>query len=190
MPSKNKEIGNHFGKSDLLRLGLFTAPEFISIGEPFASQRDAPQNLKGKQFLTAPIKKGHDSKDAYFGKTNVYLFENEPYVDQVYLRRRWRAQAKEKNISQKPFILPGLPPRPSGKGSHYGTIEQQWPSPKREIQKRPVVPEKKQKEPRNFLSCPPKRGGFGYANVTIGKPYEYSSDPYERPETLKRVSII
>jgi hypothetical protein len=85
----------------------------------------------------------------------------------------------------------------SGSGSVWGTIEQQWPLPKKELPELPPVPPKAKPESKpNFLTKPPKRGtGYGksltpilksiksnyvgYPNVTIGKSYEYVSDPYD-----------
>jgi hypothetical protein len=67
---------------------------------------------KGKQFQTTPPKKGHDTKDGYFDKEFIRLFENEPYTDLVVLRRRYRLQQKEKNISNAPFKPSSVPPKP------------------------------------------------------------------------------
>jgi Domain of unknown function (DUF4586) len=122
--------------------------------------------------------------------------QNEPYTDLVKLRRKWRAQSMEKNITSLPFKPSSVPPKPyhaintsSGKGSHWGTIEQQWPTARKDLPPlRPVVEAKKQHESKNFLTAPPKHGsGYGYPNVTIGKSYEYQSDPYDRHAQLERV---
>lgn len=54
-------------------------------------------------------------------------------------------------------------------------------------------------EPRNIVTRPPKKGSgygivileidkVGYPDVTIGKPHEYISDPYDRTESIARVS--
>jgi hypothetical protein len=97
----------------------------------------------------------------------------------------------KKNISSTPFKPSSVPPKPSGKGSHWGTIEQQWPMIKKAVSLKQVNTEVFKKEitpnPKNVVTRPPKKGsGYGYPDVTIGKPYEYLSDPYDRAESLLR----
>lgn len=107
-------FGMHFGKSDLVRIGLFSESPGI-VGDTYNDKKGASAldgRAKGKQFLTSPAKKGHDSKDAYFQKDFGRVFENEPYSDIVALRRKWRAEAKEKNISAAQFRPSGVPPKP------------------------------------------------------------------------------
>ncbi|KAJ3324324.1 hypothetical protein HDV06_000363 [Boothiomyces sp. JEL0866] len=182
---KQELSGFHYGRSDLTRMGIFSEPNYISVGEPYQPKKGASTldyRANGKQFLTSPPKYGHDSKDAYFDQTFVRLFENEPYTDLVALRRRWRLKAKEKNITNAPFKPSSVPPKPSGKGSHWGTIEQQWPikNKKFELPLKPIAHEKKHPELKNFYTSPAKKGsGYGYSNVTIGKSYQYQSDPYD-----------
>ncbi|KAI9208907.1 uncharacterized protein BJ171DRAFT_595350 [Polychytrium aggregatum] len=181
--------GIKYGRPDLDRIGLFSEAAYISTGEPFVERKhdrlaDAflTYRSKGKQFLTSPPKDGHDSKEVYFEKEYSRIFENEPYTDLVQLRRRWRLQAKDKNITNTPFKPSSVPPKPSGSGSWWGTIEQQWPLPtsKQDVVLRPEEPKQKPESKPNFLTKPPKRGsGYGYPNVTIGKSFEYVSDPYD-----------
>ena len=107
------------------------------------------------------------------------------------MRRRHRLKEKEKNISAIPFKPSSVPSKPSGKGSHWGTIEQQWPTFKKSYSLKQVDKEivKKQtvENPKNVVTRPPKKGsGYGYPDVTIGKPYEYLSDPFDRAESLLR----
>ncbi|KAI8806580.1 hypothetical protein BJ742DRAFT_679931 [Cladochytrium replicatum] len=183
-------FGNKYGRPDLDRIGLFSELGYISSGEQYVEKRNdsfLTYRTKGKQFQTNPSKRGHDNKDAYFDREFIRVFENEPYTDLVVLRRRWRLKAKEKNISTNPFKPSSVPPKPSGSGSLYGTIEQQWPINKKgdfDIKKRreddPPTKERPPSKP-NFYTKPPKQGtGYGYPNVTIGKPYEYVSDPFDR----------
>ncbi|KAJ3220280.1 DNA-directed DNA polymerase gamma mip1 [Dinochytrium kinnereticum] len=171
-------------RQDLDRIGLFSEASYISAKEPFTDKRNEgflANRAKGKQFLTTPPKKGHNTRDAFFDKDFIRLFENEPYTDLVVLRRRYRLQQKEKNISTVPFKPSSVPPKPSGSGSLFGTIEQQWPLPKKDLVLRSAPAEEKGESKPNFLTKPPKKGtGYGYPNVTIGKPYEYVSDPYDR----------
>jgi hypothetical protein len=101
--------------NDLIRMGIFSEPTYISVGEPFTSKKGTSTldyRANGKQFLTAPPRRGHDTRDVYFDHSYVRLFENEPYTDLVQLRRRWRNQAKEKHISSAPFKPSSVPPKP------------------------------------------------------------------------------
>ncbi|KAJ3358437.1 hypothetical protein HDU91_005227 [Kappamyces sp. JEL0680] len=112
---KDDTTGYHFGKSDLDRIGMFSEPNYISSGEVYTAKKGVNSldyRANGKQFLTAPLRKGHDTKDGYFEKNYTRLFENEPYVDLVKLRRGWRLQAKEKNIVPVPFKPSSVPSRP------------------------------------------------------------------------------
>ncbi|KAJ1545348.1 hypothetical protein HK096_006504, partial [Nowakowskiella sp. JEL0078] len=187
------EKPDQFGRLDLDRMGLFSEMGYISSGEPYPHRKDdsfLTNRAHGKQFQTTPPKPGHDNKDAYFDKEYSRVFENEPYTDLVVLRRRSRLTEKEKNITKSPFKPSSVPPKPSGSGSLYGTIEQQWPLQKKEIEtleREPIPLKSTAKSKPNFYTKPPKKGtGYGYPNVTIGKQYEYITDPYNRAhESLK-----
>lgn len=95
---------------------------------------------------------------------------------------------KQKNITPNPFKPPSVSPHPSGKGSWYGTIEQQWPTLSNNIDlskfpPKPAPPPKDHKP--NFLMKPPKKGGYGYPNIGIGPPFEYKADPYDRRREIE-----
>ncbi|KAI8855174.1 DNA polymerase family A-domain-containing protein [Chytridium lagenaria] len=186
MPNSDK-------RQDLDRIGLFSEASYISSKEPFKDRRNnegfLANRAKGKQFLTTPPRRGHDTRDVYFDKDFIRLFEARLYAAKTnriltwwFWRRRYRLQQKEKNIANVPFKPSSVPPKPSGSGSLFGTIEQQWPLPKKDlIPMRSAPTEEKRPSKPNFLTKPPKKGtGYGYPNVTIGKPYEYVSDPYDR----------
>lgn len=76
---EQNSMGTHYGKTDLARLGLFMEGQYISSGESYSGKKATPleYRTKGKQFLTAPVKKGHDTKDVYFDKEFVRVFEVE-----------------------------------------------------------------------------------------------------------------
>ncbi|KAJ3041517.1 hypothetical protein HDV00_009313 [Rhizophlyctis rosea] len=194
-PAAALDMGGRFGRPDLDRIGLFSEAPYISVNDPFDERKARSSALaertKGKQFITGPPKRGHDTKDVYFEKDFGRLFENEGYTDLVVLRRRWRLQAKERNIVPAPFKPTSVPPKPSGKGSIYGTIEQQWPVFKEGGDTFPSFaetrPYEKPESKINFLTRPPKAGtGYGYPNVTIGKPPEYISTPYNAADEAAR----
>lgn len=195
MGKTNPDHGHKYGRPDLDRIGLFGEAAYVSTGEPFVERKNdriadtfLTYRNKGKQFVTNPPKKGHETKDVFFEKEYMRAFESEAYTDLVALRRHLRLKAKEKNITSTPFKPSSVPPKPSGSGSLFGTIEQQWPLPKREIPIKPQEAHKKPESKKNFLTKPPKKGsGYGYSNVGIGNPYEYKSDPYNSvSESAKR----
>lgn len=116
-------------------------------------------------------------------------YEDETYTDIVKIRRRWRLAEAKLNISEVPFKPANVTPKPSGAGSLFGTIAQQFPlhdnrpldvMDSTEASKATPVAAKESGETvvlKNFLVSPPKKGsGYGYPNVTIGKHYEYISD--------------
>ncbi|KAJ3008124.1 UNVERIFIED_CONTAM: hypothetical protein HDU68_003220 [Siphonaria sp. JEL0065] len=142
---------------DLNRMGIFTEASYISSNEPYTGKKN--------------------------GETN------EPYTDLVVLRRRYRLQQKEKNIVTLPFKPSSVPPKPSGSGSQWGTIDQQYPLPNKgkNLELPPPLPKQKPESKPNFLTRPPKKGtGYGYANVTIGKSYDYMSEPYDSLLVVER----
>ncbi|KAJ3014950.1 hypothetical protein HKX48_004873 [Thoreauomyces humboldtii] len=81
---------------------------------------------------------------------------------------------------------------PSGKGSPFGTFDQQWPIQRKNSEGIPSFTAlreqpKHERQKTNFLTSPPKRGtGYGYANVTIGKSPEYTGDPYNAADVASK----
>ncbi|KAJ3204143.1 hypothetical protein HDU82_006054 [Entophlyctis luteolus] len=65
-------------KPDLDRMGIFTEASYISTKEPYQEKKNQGTLLgrvKGKQFQTTPSKNGHDTRDVYFDKQFIRLFE-------------------------------------------------------------------------------------------------------------------
>jgi Domain of unknown function (DUF4586) len=85
------QTGVRYGKTDLVRMGVFMEGQYISSGEQFNGKKSSALDYrsKGKQFLTAPVKKGHDSKDAYFDKEFVRVFEVTWTKDRMNLTLIW-----------------------------------------------------------------------------------------------------
>ena len=63
-------------KNDLLRMGIFSEPTYITVGEPYNSKRAMTLDFRanGKQFLTAPTRHGKNP-DAFFDHNFIRLFE-------------------------------------------------------------------------------------------------------------------
>jgi len=185
-------------KPDLDRMGIFTEMEYISK-DPYVDPYKLSKSLergKGKQFITNSTKKGHDTNDVYFDSFKR-VFEKEAYtnVNEVYRKNRLE---KLKKVAV-PFRPSNVCPQSSGKGSIYGTFEQEYPLNAKEKETRvkskpstPSTPTKKTaKVNKNIYTNPAKKGvGYGYVDVTIGKYYEYMSDPYDRAKEIKKKERI
>merc|ERR1711893_522216 len=108
--------------------------------------------------------------------------EGESYTDPIKLRRQHRLKESQKNIG-KPFLPSSGEKKPSGLGSHYGTLAGPIGA---------FSPQDKQKKPykapgKNFYTNPGKKGtGFGYVAVTISSYNKYASDEYERAKEITK----
>jgi len=178
-------------KPDLDRMGIFKEMEYISK-DPYIDQYKSTKNSqrgKGKQFIINPPKKGHDTNDVYFEGFKRIL-EKEAYtkVNDVYRKNRLE---KLKKVTV-PFRPSNVCPKGSGKGSIYGTFDQQYPlfDKDKEVRpkSKPSTPSKSStKINKNIYTNPAKKGvGYGYVDITIGKYYEYMSDPYDRMKELNK----
>jgi len=179
-------------KPDLDRMGIFTEMEYISK-DPYVDPYKLSKSLergKGKQFITNSTKKGHDTNDVYFDSFKR-VFEKEAYtnVNEVYRKNRLE---KLKKVAV-PFRPSNVCPQSSGKGSIYGTFDHPYPLGDKEkdnaVKPRSAATPTKStaKINKNIYTNPAKKGvGYGYVDVTIGKYYEYMSDPYDRMKELNK----
>jgi hypothetical protein len=74
---KQEPTGSKYGRSDLIRMGIFSEPNYITVGEQYVSKKVNTLDFRanGRQFVTAPLRQGHDTKDAYFDQNFIRLFE-------------------------------------------------------------------------------------------------------------------
>jgi hypothetical protein len=180
---KEGSLGFNYGKADLVRMGVFSEEAYLSKGDEYKGSKSETLDgrRKGKQFVTVPSR-----RDALFEKRYVRLFENEPEKPIV--------TEKVKNISVKPFKPTSVAIKLGrSKGSHWGTIEQQFPLPPSDFKipkPRPELPVKKEKELKNFVTSPAKKGsGYGYNDIAFTK-IKYESDPYDSLQQEKRVILL
>ncbi|KAH7824414.1 putative protein of unknown function (DUF4586) [Monocercomonoides exilis] len=135
----------------------------------------ADSRFKGKQMGISPPKKGRTDA-VLLQKDYKPLFADDTYIDQE-ARERHEKYIASKSLPQVPFRPSSPPKKAEGKGSIYGTINpppSYEPSGSSEVKKGAV-----KEQPRNFLTSPPKRGGFGFYHTTIGgSEFEYLSEPY------------
>ncbi|XP_043924972.1 UPF0602 protein C4orf47 homolog isoform X2 [Protopterus annectens] len=121
----------------------------------------------------------------YFEPQFSRIFEGESYSNPMQLRRQYRLQQAKKNIG-KAFLPSNGEKKPSGLGNFYGTLS--GPIPALSAASKPKQPYSSPK--KNLFTNPPKHGtGYGYPNLTIGKQYEYSTDPYDRIKELSKKEL-
>eukprot|EP00051_Salpingoeca_urceolata_P028016 m.484500 g.484500 ORF g.484500 m.484500 type:complete len:307 (-) comp23379_c0_seq1:139-1059(-) len=153
---------------DTDRLGLFRESSYISVGDPYKDPRVQfnAKASKGKQMLSGSRKLEDTQK---FPR----LFEGEAATDKGKLRRKQELKAKSKMVGGT-FMPSGATKKLSNPGSYVGTFSGrvEYVSPKAR-----AAP-KKAKEPRNFLSSPPKKGSFGVPGTTLGEPAFLLGDKY------------
>lgn len=159
----------------------FSPPVFITIGDEYDKKSKVPVNSK-PNFKVSGTKSGQDS---LFEKKFIGLADGDKYVDPGVYERRRRLQ--DEKIKFRPADAPFRYSSPSHKGpsgSYFGTFNEKEP-PKHEVEynvmqagDKPVAPTP---VPRNFIVNHPKKGGYGFPGITIGKgeEYKYVSSPYD-----------
>lgn len=168
----------------------FSPPVFITIGDEYDKKNKVPVHEKPNFKVSGP----KTGKDSLFQSKFIGLADGDKYVDPgVYERRRRLQDEKTKfRPSDAPFRYSN-PAHKGPSGSHFGTFDEKNP-PKHEVEYNVARPGDKPTPPapvpRNFIVSHPKKGGYGYAGVTIGKgdEYKYISSPYDserRAEAIK-----
>ncbi|XP_063166479.1 cilia-and flagella-associated protein 96 [Candoia aspera] len=170
---------SEMGKTDMERLGLFSEMEYISIGDKYVSPFNRPFNeaaSKNKQMLSAGNKERGATQAGYFDLQFSRIFEGESYSNPVQLRRRYRLAESKKNLGSRPFLPTNGDKFSCGIGTYYGTIGGPCSYFSAQLKdKIPYVPPGK-----NLYTNPGKKGtGYGYPNLTIGKPYMHSVELYD-----------
>uniref|UniRef100_A0A8C5PWV8 Cilia-and flagella-associated protein 96 n=1 Tax=Leptobrachium leishanense TaxID=445787 RepID=A0A8C5PWV8_9ANUR len=167
-------------KSDMERIGLFSEPGYVSIGDKYVPPGSKPFNESaGKKRQIIP---GCSSSDGYFDNRYNRIFEGEAYSEPVKERRKFQIQQAKKNLG-KAFYPSNGEKKPSGQGSCYGTLSGPIPAlnPIQKKQKTYNAPGK------NIYTNPMKLGsGYGYNKVTIGEDYPYSSEKYNVSQELEK----
>uniref|UniRef100_A0A8D2LLG8 Cilia-and flagella-associated protein 96 n=1 Tax=Varanus komodoensis TaxID=61221 RepID=A0A8D2LLG8_VARKO len=167
------------GKTDMERIGLFSEMEYITVGEKYVSPFNRPFNeaaSKNKQMLPGGHKEKAATQAGYFEPVFSRILEGESYSNPVQLRRQYRLAEAKKNLGSKPFLPSNGDKFPNGAGTYYGTIG--GPCASFSAQKKDRIP---YVQPgKNLYTNPGKKGtGYGYANLTIGKPYAHSVELYD-----------
>lgn len=174
-------------KSDNERLGFFSEPSYLSKGDPYKDAKPygskVSAKLKGKRQMIAPsTKPKNGTEDGYFTEKFDRVFAGEAYTDSAKIRRKSESKEKKKMLAGA-FKPSAAPKSLASPGSYDGTFAGKidYMSGK---QKGATA---YKSEKRNFTTFPAKKGtGYGYNDVTIGKPYEYKTSPYKNDEVQEK----
>ena len=174
-------------KTDMDRCGLFQEMGYHTIGDKYPKTHVSLQPFNkqaglGKQLLNDFPKTDNkiNSQAAYFDRKFVRIFEKEAYHDYVGSSRRNRVEERKKKIAGE-FKPPEGFKDSNGKGMYFGTFS--GPVQHFSPETRPRSPYKQRG--KNFINNPGKKGtGYGYHGLTIGKPYPYIDDKYDRSKHI------
>lgn len=169
----------------LLETGeLAKVTSYIGIGDQYTDKKERPlhETPGVRQFqTTGGVKKGQTGGDWGENYRGVKpLYEGEKYTDLAKIKTRERLASRERFVEPKGFV-PSSPARQrTGPGTYDGAFTRyehldEGRYPKRGEIKR-IDPDIT--KPRNFVTSPSKRGGFGYPGTTIGARPEYVAEPY------------
>jgi hypothetical protein len=148
-----------------------------STSEPFYTPA-----YKGKQLTVSSTKSKTAYQTGYFGKTFDRVMEGEAYSDPVKVRRQEKLKQAQKNLSKAFFPTSGSK-KPSGPGSHFGTIS----GPIEAFSAANKDKDKYKSPGRNFTTTPGKKGtGYGYLGVTIGSYHKHEVEPYDNAKELRK----
>ncbi|XP_014292339.1 cilia-and flagella-associated protein 96 [Halyomorpha halys] len=182
------DIGFHYGKTDLERIGFFAELGYLH-GGGYSPPITIPQirDPKNRQmFPEFPKIKTTGLQDCYFDKAFKRLFIGEANYDPLRSALRERMeQAKKIRGLFRPTSYTHLQ---ACRGDYFGcftTMVRAFDPRARSMPKTDV----KDANKKNLLfipSSPGKKGGYGYLDITINPYPRYTSSPYEiKPEKIK-----
>uniref|UniRef100_A0A670XRG2 Cilia-and flagella-associated protein 96 n=1 Tax=Pseudonaja textilis TaxID=8673 RepID=A0A670XRG2_PSETE len=141
---------SEMGKTDMERIGLFSEMEYISIGDKYVSPFNRPFNEAASKNKQM-LPGGIKEK----GATQAGYFD--PQFSRVF----------EGEILKKPL---------QWKRTYYGTIGGPCPFFSAQLKDKIAYVQ----PGKNLYTSPGKKGtGYGYPNLTIGKPYTHSVELYD-----------
>lgn len=173
---KKEPIGYHFGKRDIDRCGLFSDPGYL-IGDKYihTSSSCTRTVCRGKQFsLGIPTVKSNGLFDPEYKSI---------YVGDKYIEP-WKRELTVAEISGKRWMAPPSAKKHATPGDTFGTFTAHVEA------FSPLIKSSKPKikEPRNFFVYPPKKGGPGYADITISKFPTYETSKKRKERDVSKVS--
>lgn len=166
-------------------LGLFSAPQFLSVGDPYEKKQQTLSRVGGKQFQTARQKPGQTS-DNWGQKKRTFkpLYEAHPLgVKELYYQpgQRERQQAntaRKKCLQEAGFKYSNPAPKHCGTGDYFGAFTKWEYKEPFDAVKKGDLPKVVVEVPMNIKTNPCKVGSYG-ANwkTLLGKEYEYAPEP-------------
>ncbi|KAL3318799.1 hypothetical protein Ciccas_002543 [Cichlidogyrus casuarinus] len=165
-------------KPDLDRLGIFREAAYVTIGDPFRSNKHFEFKtgvVKGRQMFPGPTHAKCGLKPGYFNEFQR-VFTGEAYDEPIKRARKEKIFKQKLKITDRQFYPTSSTKKPSGLGSVYGLFEPKIAH---------FIPNadqtKKIEKIPNFRINPPKKGtGSGYPDVTINKYPLYKSDKFDK----------
>ncbi|KAL9651471.1 hypothetical protein ABK040_001418 [Willaertia magna] len=184
-PTKLSELST----VDMEKLGIFSQPSYITINDDYDKRQILKQHKQkdgrtlGKQFLTTPTKRGKVGRGITFGEFKS-LYEGDPYEDPGTNDRKNRKENEKEvlKVHKTPWKPSSPPKRAPGLGTYFGTIGGVYEhKPEYNVLQRDEKPKPPQPQKKPIYTSPPKKGTFGFGNLTISKgtEYKYETDPYE-----------
>lgn len=172
-------------KKDQDLFGVFSQSSYVTLGDPYPGggvkkMPGGPSFESAYKGTQMGIGKRHDE---FFSKKFERMMEGEAYTDPVKLRRNYLKKEKEK-MRGKGFI-PASGTKTSTAGSYVGTIGGKVEALSNERKKKAAY----EKEKKNFLNNPPKKGGYGTPGIGIGKDPEYKGEAYNLADEQRKKEV-
>ncbi|XP_034230844.1 UPF0602 protein C4orf47 homolog isoform X2 [Thrips palmi] len=176
--SKVTNIGEHYGKRDMERIGIFAETGWLH-GVPYVSPHGyefRKGGTKGRQMIPGGSKTKVGLQDCYFDKGPYKrIFESEAYSSAVRENYLASMASSKRNVSSAPFIAGACGKKHSTPGDFYGTFAGRIKAMSRQEKARP--PHKS--EPPNVKTNPGKKGTYGYVDITFSRFPKHMSEPYQ-----------
>jgi len=166
---------------DMAKLGTFSQPSYIHIGDEYDKKTTQADRYKGKGFSTAPGKRGQGA-DVTFDKGIKSLHEGDKFVDPGTHEKKYRLQQEKKKLTPEGFKYTSPAKKQAGSGNYSGCFAKPYAhQTDYDVLQKGELPEKGKPQLRNIITNPPKKGTFGTPGTSIGKGSEktYISDPYD-----------
>ncbi|XP_052122723.1 UPF0602 protein C4orf47 homolog isoform X1 [Frankliniella occidentalis] len=171
-------IGQHYGKRDMERIGIFAETGWLH-GVPYVSPHGyefRKGGTKGRQLLPGGGKTKVGLQDCYFDKGPFKrIFEKEAYSSAIRENYLASMASSKKNISSAAFLAGAPSKKHSTPGDFYGTFAGRVKAMSRQEKSTP----QHGAELPNVKTNPGKKGTYGYADTTFNKFPKHMSEPYQ-----------
>mmetsp|Transcript_68833 Transcript_68833/g.80241 ORF Transcript_68833/g.80241 Transcript_68833/m.80241 type:complete len:291 (+) Transcript_68833:130-1002(+) len=147
---------------------VFSIPSFATVGDPYVKKKVVDARSHNRTFLTSPPKPG-TMPDSLFDHEFKSIHEGDKYVEPHVADRRYHNDKLKKNLTTNGFKFASPPQKAVGLGSYFGTIQKDaW---RHEtdfvVPRKGEAPPKPVSRPRQIYTALPKKGTFGFPNITL-----------------------